>query len=187
MTDYIGNRDNNKNTIGDFVFVPVVTGDPISSGISTAVASAVATIINSINKGKPNPNDWKGWNDLDNKNRQPTGTSVVHWIINDGDSIQNEALNILQYITNYGTNNVLGYSQFYNKTITVQDIANKLQRGGYVNEANMLLQQNTDQQPMDQAVQAVNKTGQAVKSIGTANWILYGGIALALFLILKKK
>ena len=180
MTDYIGYRDNNKNTIGDFVFVPVVTGDPISSGISTAVASAVATIINSINKGKPNPNDWQGWNALDNKNRQPTGTSVIHWIINDGDSIQNEALNILQYITNYGTNNVLGYSQFYNKTITIQDIANKLERGGYVNEANMLLQQNTQQQPVDQAV-------QAVKKISTSNWILYGGIALALFLILKKK
>ena len=44
----------------------------------------------------------------------------------------------------------------------------------------MLIQQSTDQQPVDQAV-------QAVKSVGTANWILYGGIALALFLILKKK
>ena len=44
----------------------------------------------------------------------------------------------------------------------------------------MLVQQNTQQQPVDQAV-------QAVKKISTSNWILYGGIALALFLILKKK
>ena len=167
MTDYIGYKDNAK------------IGFPVAAAIEIAT-QAIPFIISLLGKGKPNPNDWQGYNALDSKNRQPIGTSVINWIINDGDSIQNEALNILQYISNYGTNNILGYSAYYDKTITVQDIANKLQRGGYVNEANMLIQQSTDQQPVDQAV-------QAVKSVGTANWILYGGIALALFLILKKK
>ena len=167
MTDYIGYKDNAK------------IGFPVAAAIEIAT-QAIPFIISLLGKGKPNPNDWQGYNALDSKNRQPIGTSVINWIINDGDSIQNEALNILQYISNYGTNNILGYSAFYDKTITVQDIANKLQRGGYVNEANMLIQQSTDQQPVDQAV-------QSVKSISTANWILYGGIALALFLILKKK
>jgi len=170
MTDYIGYRDNGKIGFGEATLVTGGAALPITAIIDIAVA-AIPFIISLIGKkGQPNPNDWKGWNALDSKN----------WIINDGDSIQNEALNILQYINNYGTNNVLGYNSFYNKTITVQDIANKLQRGGYVNEANMLVQQNTEQQPVDQAV-------QAVKKISTANWILYGGIALALFLILKKK
>ena len=180
MTDYIGYKDNGKIGFGEATLVTGGAALPITAIIDTAVAVIPFIITLLGKKGQPNPNDWKGWNDLDAKNRQPIGTSVVHWIINDGDSIQNEALNILQYINNYGTNNVLGYNSFYNKTITVQDIANKLQRGGYVNEANMLVQQNTDQQPVDQAV-------QAVKKISTANWILYGGIALALFLILKKK
>ena len=180
MTDYIGYRDNGKIGFGEATLVTGGAALPITAIIDIAVA-AIPFIISLIGKkGQPNPNDWQGWNALDSKNRQPIGTSVVHWIINDGDSIQNESLNILQYINSYGLNNVLGYNTFYNKTITIQDIANKLQRGGYVNEANMLVQQNTDQQPVDQAI-------QSVKKIGTSNLILYGVIGLALFLILKKK
>jgi len=168
MTDYIGFKEKNDKM-----------GFAVAAAIEIAT-QAIPFIISLLGKGKPNPNDWKGWNDLDAKNRQPIGTNVVHWILNDGDSIQNESLNILQYINSYGLNNVLGYNTFYNKTITIQDIANKLQRGGYVNEANMLIQQSTDQQPVDQAI-------QSVKKIGTSNLILYGVIGLALFLIFKKK
>jgi hypothetical protein len=169
MTDYIGYKENNDKM-----------GFAVAAAIEIA-AQVIPLIINLIGKkGQPNPNDWQGWNALDAKNRQPIGTSVISWIISDGDSIQNEALNILQYINNYGTNNVLGYNSFYNRTITVQDIANKLQRGGYANEANMLIQQSTEQQPVDQAI-------QSVKKIGTSNLILYGVIGLALFLILKNK
>ena len=169
--NYIGYK---PNTIGDLKFVPIITGDPISSAIATAAATTVASIIDSINKGKPNPNDWIGWNELDNKKGFPIGTNAVSWILNDGQSIQNEALNILQYIQNYGYNNVLTYNSYYQKTITANDLANKLRRGGYVNEANQLLQPPT-------SVQSVTNVLSNNK-----NLLLYGGIALAILLLIKK-
>ena len=79
--------------------------DPISLGIEVVMA-AIPYIMNAINKGKPSPNDWQGWVALDSKNGQPIGTNAITWIIKDGQSIQNEALNILQYIRNYGTQDV---------------------------------------------------------------------------------
>ena len=142
--------------------------------IADIVLQAVPFVIAAINRGKPNPNDWMGWNALDGKKGFPIGTNAVSWILNDGQSIQNEALNILQYIQNYGYNNVLTYNSYYQKTITANDLANKLRRGGYVNEANQLLQPPTP-------VQSVTNVLSNNK-----NLLLYGGIALAILLLIKK-
>ena len=150
--------------------------DPITIGIKI-VTSAIPFIIAAINRGKPNPNDWQGWNALDSQMGFPIGTNVTGWIIKDGDSIQNEALNILQYIRAYGTNNVLTYNSHWNKTITAQDLANKLRRGGYENEANQLLTQATAPQVVKNVQQTILKS----------NFLLYAGIALGLILIFKKK
>lgn len=150
--------------------------DPITIGIKI-VTSAIPFIIAAINRGKPNPNDWQGWNALDSQMGFPIGTNVTGWIIKDGDSIQNEALNILQYIRAYGTNNVLTYNSHWNKTITAQDLANKLRRGGYENEANQLLTQATSPQIVQNVQQTIQKS----------NFLLYAGIALGLILIFKKK
>ena len=179
----------NKNTIGDFVPVPVITAEPISSLIATAVASTIATIINSINKGKPNPNDWQGWVSLDKKNGQPIGTNVITWIIKDGQSIENEALNILQYIRNYGTQDVLTYNSYYNRTITADDLADKLRRGGYENEAKQLIQQIQPQVPLQAANNIVDNVSRGITNVtkSTSSLLLYIGIGLGLFLLLKKK
>jgi len=142
--------------------------------VADIVLQAVPFVIAAINRGKPNPNDWMGWNDLDTKNGYPIGTNAVSWIINDGQSIQNEALNILQYINNYGYDNVLTYNKYYQKTITAQDLANKLRRGGYVNEANQLL---TPPTPVQNVTNILSNN---------KNLLLYGGIALAILLIIKK-
>ena len=86
---------NNKQIgFGEATLVTGGTLAPVTLVIDVVLA-AIPFIISAINRGKPNPNDWQGWNALDSKNRQPIGTSVVYWILNDGDSIQNEALNIL--------------------------------------------------------------------------------------------
>ena len=169
---YIGYR---PATIGDLKVIPITTGEPTSTAIATVVATAVATIIDSINKGKPNPNDWMGWNALDSRLGYPLGTQVTGWIIQDGDSIQNEALNILQYIRAYGTNAVLGYNSHWGRSITAQDIANKLRRGGYASEADQLITK-----PANQTIQNVQQTLQK------NNWLLYAGIGLTLIILLKK-
>lgn len=138
-------------------------------------AEVIPIIITSINKGKPNPNDWMGWNALDSQNGYPIGTQVTGWIIKDGQSVHNEALNILQYIQNYGTANVLGYNAHWGRSITENDIANKLKRGGYVNEANQLLSANKTQ-AIDNVQQTLQKN----------NWLLYAGLGLTIFILLRK-
>jgi hypothetical protein len=169
---YIGYK---PNTIG-FGEATLLTGGtlaPISLAVDVVLA-AVPFVISAINRGKPNPNDWVGWNALDGEKGYPIGTNAVSWIINDGQSIQNEALNILQYIQQYGYGNVLTYNSYYQRNITAQDLANKLRRGGYVNEANQLLTPTTP-------VQSVTNILSNNK-----NLLLYGGIALAILLLIKK-
>jgi len=155
--------------------------DPISIGIKV-VTSAIPFIISAINRGKPNPNDWQGWVALDNRKGFPVGTNAISWIIDDGQSIENEALNILQYIKNYGTQDVLTYNSHFNRTITANDLANKLRRGGYINEANFLLKQANTPEPL----KALNETlTNLTKS--PSKLILYAGIGLGIYLILKNK
>ena len=106
------NYYNRKNRIGiaPAVAAAAAATAPISLpalAISAAL-SAIPAIITAIRRNNmPNPNDWQGWNAQDARLRYPYGTSVINWIINDGDSIQNEALNILQWIQTYGLKPVL--------------------------------------------------------------------------------
>ncbi len=175
----------NKNSIGvPPGAVTLATGGTLApvTLVVDVVLAAIPFIMSAISRGKPNPNDWQGWVALDSKNGQPVGTSAITWIIKDGQSIENEALNILQYIRNYGTQDVLTYNSFYNRTITAEDIANKLRRGGYVNEANQLIQQ---VQVPAQVQAASNVITNLTKS--PSRLLLYIGIALGLFLILKRK
>jgi len=172
----------NNSKIGDFVFVPVTTGEPTSSAIATAVATAVATVINSIRKGQPNPNDWKGWNQLDQREQKPIGTSVTGWIIKDGQSIQNEALNILSYIQEFGFNNVIGYNKFWNRNITIDDLYNKLTRGGYIQEANQIKQIFNKPNPIANLFQPSNSNQSGISPI-----FLLAIVGGAIFLFTRKK
>ena len=82
-------------------------------------------------KDKPNPDDWKGWNELDKQIGAPEGTNCINWIINDGDSVQNEASNVQSYILEFGLDNILKYSPWFKRTITKEDIQDKLVRAGF--------------------------------------------------------
>lgn len=101
---------------------------------------AVSSLVN-LFANKPNPNDWQGWDASDVRIKAPKGTNAINWIINDGDSVQNEALNLVRYIQANGTGNILGRSTWFNRTITIEDLADKLSRGGYGQEAAQLVQQ----------------------------------------------
>jgi hypothetical protein len=173
---------NNKQIgFGEATLVTGGTLAPVTLVVDVVLA-AIPFIISAINRGKPNPNDWQGWVALDNKNNQPVGTSAITWIIKDGQSIQNEALNILQYIRNYGTQDVLTYNSYFNRTITAEDLANKLRRGGYENEAKQLIQQVQVPAPVQAASNILSNVTKSTSSL-----LLYLGIGLGLFLILKKK
>lgn len=108
--------------------------------VELAAAQEVLNVITSIFKKRPNKNDWKGWLNLDRKNNLPDGTNAVSWVINDGDSVPNEALNILSFMNadidgKKGLELMLGYNSHFNRTITNKDIAAKLRRANMLDEA----------------------------------------------------
>lgn len=111
-----------EKTLSDFT-------NPVSAGLQ-----AIKTLTD-LFANKPNPTDWVGWDALDQQIGAPSGTNVLNWVINDGDSIQNEALNIASYIKSKGLDHLIGYSTWFKRNITIEDIANKLMRGGYPQEA----------------------------------------------------
>lgn len=72
---------------------------------------------------KPNPNDWKGWNYGDAK----------HWVKNDGDSVENEASNIVSFMSKPGFDlDMMINDDGYGVTrVTPRQIQDKLSRGGH--------------------------------------------------------
>jgi len=120
------------------------SGDGTSSDSSKVDAKTIAEmikVISSLFSSKPNANDWQGWDEQDRANGQWDGSSVRGYVLNDGDSVQNEALNIVSYIKSKGIEKLvksghpvtvqnLGW-----RDVTIDEIANKLSRGGYGQEA----------------------------------------------------
>lgn len=136
-----------------------------------AVSSLVTLFAN-----KPNPNDWQGWDASDVRINAPKGTNAINWIINDGDSVQNEALNLVRYIQANGTGNILGRSTWFNRTITIEDLADKLSRGGYGQEAAQLVQQSKE----TFSVPGTQKAGMNM-------WVTLGIVGAGIFLLSKMK
>lgn len=135
--------------------------DPYTSIISTAL-----TLF--IGNNAPNPNDWKGW----------TPGDVKHWVSNDGDSIKNEAVNIISYIKAHGLTDIVDSDSFGVNRVTVDQIANKLSRAGYSNEANQLLNSNES----SSIIPGVSST-----KAGMNIWVTLGLVGAGLFLITKMK
>lgn len=135
-----------------------------------AAAGAAIQAVKSLFKKKPNRNDWVGWDALDLRMGGTPGSSVYYWIVNDGDSVENEANNILSYITNKpdGLKNVIdsAASQYRNNDVAdvLNKLYNKLTRGGYGNEATQT------KQAIEQAL-----TQQATSGYVSAGPIFPGG------------
>jgi hypothetical protein len=139
---------------------------------------AVSSLVN-LFANKPNPNDWQGYDASDKRINAPIGTNAINWVINDGDSVQNEALNIVRYIQANGTKNILGRSTWFNRTITIEDVADKLSRGGYGQEAAQLVQQSK------QTFDAPGEPG--TKKAGMNIFVTLGIVGAGIFLLSKMK
>jgi len=163
----------------------VAASGGLNVAADVALVLAQIDLMFSLFKNKPNPNDWMGWDELDVKIGAPIGTNVLQWVILDGDSVENEALNIVSYIKANGTKNLLGYSKWFNRTITINDIADKLARGGFIEEANYIKLQNLP------VVNAPQKTNTPISNTPNQSKMnIYVTLALfgaGLFLITKMK
>jgi len=147
---------------------------------SQAIADTIK-LVTELFANKPNPNDWMGWDALDVKIGAPSGTNVLQWVLLDGDSVQNEALNIVSYIKAKGLNKLLGYSTWFNKTITINDIADKLARGGFQQEAAIIRsgKQITPVTP--------GSTPGSTTVAGMNIWVILALAGAGIYLISKKK
>lgn len=108
---------------------------PAAKKLTVDTAVKILGVITDIFKKRPSPNDWKGWEKQDKERGSAVGVSAQHWTLNDGDSIPNEALNILSWMKHYGVDTVIGYDSWHKKNVTKKDIADKLRRGGFHAEA----------------------------------------------------
>jgi len=140
---------------------------------------AVSSLVN-LFANKPNPNDWQGYDASDKRINAPIGTNAINWIINDGDSVKNEALNIVRYIQANGTKNILGRSSWFNRTITVEDIADKLSRGGFPQEAAQLVEQSKGGGSNDEGMPGTTKAGMNI-------WVTLAIVGAGIFAITKMK
>jgi len=105
--------------------------------------TAISQVLKIFNvKSVPNPNDWQGWAKLDSKGGFMLGTNAATWVLQDGDSTQNEAWNLMKWVEQYGVDTIVNNNehikQRFGKYITAQDLINKIRRGGYIQEAQAL-------------------------------------------------
>lgn len=105
------------------------TGESLSNG--NFVSAALKVLKNIISLGGPNPNDWEGW--------PLSGEDARDWVLRDGDSVSNEAVNILKFIKAYGITPMLTGGKGI-PAVTVVEIADKVRRGGFPDDAQLMLQ-----------------------------------------------
>ena len=161
-------------------------GDAGSDGLAdlasfSGIPGVFTSILTNILGNKPNPNDWKGWNAGDAK----------HWVSNDGDSVSNEAINIISFINAHSVQDLISSDAYGVPRVTIAQIASKLQRGGFPTQAQALLNgatggtNSTNSTPatgLNNTVNDINKTGT------TNNTLLLAGAGLvAAYFIFKKK
>ena len=169
--------------VGNF-YIGADTSGSSSSADSQDNSQAIADTIKLVTElfaNKPNPNDWMGWDALDTKIGAPSGTNVLQWVILDGDSVQNEALNIVSYIKAKGLSKLLGYSTWFNRTITINDIADKLARGGFQQEA-AIIRAGKQITPVTPGI-----TPGSTTVAGMNIWVILALAGAGIYLISKKK
>jgi len=163
--------------------LPTDIPDP-TGGYYTAAAT-IWNFADSIfgHSNKANPNDWKGWDAQDRQKGIPVGNGAGYWVLNDGDSIPNEASNILSWIQANNINQVIGFNKIANRNVTFNDIINKLRKGGLNQEADILVQsQNTN--PIKKLLDAGTN---ATKTAGISPFIIIALIGAGAYYFTKKK
>lgn len=158
----------------------MTTQEKVDLGIQ--IANALKSLFGS---GADVPgNYWMAWESIDQQYGNPIGASAQHWIMFDGDSVQNEALNIIAYIraNDPDLQKILAENSTTlrdaGRYVTVNDLLDKLKRGGYAREADEIRKQ----------LQASPIPGLGPVTTAKTNMLVtFALIGAALFFVLKKK
>lgn len=167
-------------TINDAANVAQSSGDPVAMAAGTVV-----NLLANLFGNKPNPNDWMGWGALDSKIGAPFGTNAQNWVINDGDSVQNEALNIVRWIEANGIESVINYSTWFKRNITLNDLQNKLSRAGYTREAQEFKTLAENSPTIKREL--INPNGGGTTKAGMNIYITLALVAAGIYFVTKKK
>jgi len=179
------------NTVKNLTSVVSSTGIPVVS----TVASAIALLSNLVKSDHGTVNDWQGWNAQMDKRGLPHGTPANYLAKYDGDAgVDIEAVNMIQWIANNSLNEVLGYNAWNKQTVTIDDVVNKITRGGYPKEAQALKNayygiatpQENGQIPQGGQMPAGNDNG-ATKTAGLNIYVTLALVGAAIFAISKMK
>jgi hypothetical protein len=110
-------------------------------GVDTEDVGDILNVATKFFEKRADPQDWRGWDEQDRQLGQFVGSSVRGWVLNDGDNIQNEAVNIASYIKANGLQNLTnsGHPTTVEgkgwRDVTIDEIDNKLTRAGFFDEA----------------------------------------------------
>jgi len=201
MVDYIGYKD--EAAIGT-TFVPIVVplGEPISTAVASAAATIVATVAASFKDWFPaKHSNWYWWDTaFENKDwAKVVAMSAKFYNIDGLNYVDWERNQLSDHIpaqyTGFTRLRLLPIVYSYtNDPFILKLMQEAVQKGKLPANVLPAAAQTYDPYTASQAQQDPNnpstviaEAAQSIKSVGNANWILYGGIALALFLILKKK
>ena len=162
------------------IAVNVATGNWIAAGMQLGQA------LSSLFGRRDAPGDyWKAWERIDQQYSNPIGSSAQHWIMIDGDSVQNEALNLISYIQNNDPDLVKVLSpnrvtmRDTGRYATFEDLLDKLRRGGFRTEADQI------KAVYDQLNAPPDKPGTT--KAGMNILLTVGLVGAAAFFLLKKK
>ena len=153
---------------------------PALPGIVSTISNFLP-IVQGFFSNQANPNDWKGWDAQDRQKGIPVGNGAGYWVLTDGDSIPNEASNILSWIQANNINQVIGFNKILNRNVTFNDIINKLRKGGLNQEADYLV---SKQSPLSNlfAPSSSNST-----QAGISPWIIVALAGAGIYFFTKKK
>jgi hypothetical protein len=142
-------------------------------------AGVFSSVLTSILGNKPNPNDWKGW----------TPGDVKQWTVNDGDSVSNEAINIISYINAHGLKDITDSDEYGRNRVTIAQIASKLQRGGFPSQAQALLNGGSTNTTTGNGIPRITNTANDINNGGAGagmggNTLLLVGVAAVVAIVL---
>lgn len=166
-----GDRDFNADGIG---FLPAIPG-------MLSTIQSFLPIVQGFFSNQANPNDWKGWDAQDRQAGKPMGSSAGTWVLKDGDSVSNEASNILSWIQANDINKVIGVNGYTGQTIAFKDIINKLRRGKLNQEADYL------ESKQGGLSNLLNPLDSSSTKAGISPWILVALAGAGIYFFTRKK
>jgi hypothetical protein len=198
----IQNAENRSLSGFNFSNISSLISSPAASGALSLIpggplAGQILSQISSLFSKKANRNDWAGWDALDVSMGGTPGSSVYYWIINDGDSVENEANNILSYITKKqdGLKNIIdsANSQYRNSNVddVMQKLYAKLDKGGYSAEAKQIKEALAPPTPAPPVLpggpNTGSESGSGTQTAGVSPLIILALVGAGAAMFLRKK